>query len=183
MKKIFTAFVALIVCSMMSWATPTINVTDLDFGSVVLDGEDVEGEKTLAISWEDLPIWSQVEIEVLNQPEDHCFFAVDENDYSYVWTGSGEDYDPFITSYDCSVSFLAEAIGNYACNIHVYVYDPNDYNALLVEKTINVTLAVTAKPTAIDQTNAKTKAVKRVENGQLIIEKNGVRYNVLGSQL
>ena len=183
MKKIFTAIIALVVCSMMSWATPTIIATDLDFGNVVLNGKDVYGEKTLTISWEDLPLWSQVEVEVLNQPEENCFFAVDENDKTYIWTGSGEDYDPFITSYDCSVSYLAEAIGNYACNIHIYVYDPDDYEVILVEKTINVTLAVTNEATAVDQTAVKVKARKYVQDGQLVIEKNGALYNVLGTKL
>ena len=38
-------------------------------------------------------------------------------------------------------------------------------------------------PTAIDNTNADAKAVKMIENGQLIIIKNGVRYNVAGQQV
>ncbi len=37
-------------------------------------------------------------------------------------------------------------------------------------------------PTAIDNTNADTKVTKLIENGQLVIIKNGVRYNVLGTQ-
>ena len=36
-------------------------------------------------------------------------------------------------------------------------------------------------PTSIDNTNADAKAVKVIENGQLIIIKNGVRYNIVGS--
>lgn len=38
-------------------------------------------------------------------------------------------------------------------------------------------------PTAIDNTIAGEKAVKVIENGQLVIIKNGVKYNVLGGQL
>ena len=34
--------------------------------------------------------------------------------------------------------------------------------------------------TAIDNAYAKANAVKRIENGQLIIIKNGIRYNVAG---
>ena len=34
--------------------------------------------------------------------------------------------------------------------------------------------------TSIDNTADDTKAIKRIENGQLIIEKNGVRYNAMG---
>ena len=37
--------------------------------------------------------------------------------------------------------------------------------------------------TAIDNTNADVKAVKVIENGQLFIIKNGVRYNALGVEV
>ena len=37
--------------------------------------------------------------------------------------------------------------------------------------------------TAIENTNAEIKAVKKIENGQLIIIKNGVKYNVAGQQV
>ena len=37
------------------------------------------------------------------------------------------------------------------------------------------------EPTAIDETFVSDKAVKKIENGMLIIEKNGVRYNILGT--
>ena len=38
-------------------------------------------------------------------------------------------------------------------------------------------------PTAIDNTAVESKSVKFVENGQLVIIKNGVKYNALGAQL
>ena len=41
----------------------------------------------------------------------------------------------------------------------------------------------TDSPTSIDNTNVDAIAVKVIENGQLIIIKNGVRYNALGAQL
>lgn len=37
--------------------------------------------------------------------------------------------------------------------------------------------------TAIDNTNVDANVMKRIENGQLIIIKNGVRYNVVGAEL
>ncbi len=37
--------------------------------------------------------------------------------------------------------------------------------------------------TAIDNTVMESKAVKFFENGQLVIIKNGVKYNALGAQL
>ena len=36
--------------------------------------------------------------------------------------------------------------------------------------------------TAIDNTAVETKAVKTIENGQVVIRKNGIRYNALGVQ-
>ena len=38
-------------------------------------------------------------------------------------------------------------------------------------------------PTAIDNAKASNKAVKRVINGQVVILKNGLRYNILGAEL
>ena len=38
-------------------------------------------------------------------------------------------------------------------------------------------------PSAISNTAAESKAVKSIENGQLVIIKNGVKYNALGAQL
>ena len=37
--------------------------------------------------------------------------------------------------------------------------------------------------TAIENTNANAKAVKRIVNGQLVIERNGVRFNALGAEM
>ena len=38
-------------------------------------------------------------------------------------------------------------------------------------------------PTALSNTAVESKAVKFFENGQLVIIKNGVKYNALGAQL
>lgn len=38
-------------------------------------------------------------------------------------------------------------------------------------------------PTAVENTNAAAKAVKRIVNGQLVIEKNGVLFNALGAEI
>ena len=37
--------------------------------------------------------------------------------------------------------------------------------------------------TALSETSSELKAIKRIENGMLIIEKNGVRYNVMGQTI
>ena len=40
-----------------------------------------------------------------------------------------------------------------------------------------------SEATGLNNTHAETKAVKRIVNGQLVIEKNGVRYNALGTEI
>ena len=42
---------------------------------------------------------------------------------------------------------------------------------------------VTDVPDAIDNTVVEGKAVKRIVNGQLVIEKNGVIYNAQGAMV
>ena len=37
--------------------------------------------------------------------------------------------------------------------------------------------------TAVDNVNADVKAVKTIRNGQIVIEKNGVKYNMLGTEM
>jgi len=44
-------------------------------------------------------------------------------------------------------------------------------------------LCTESPATAIDNTNADAQAVKVIENGQLVIIKNGVKYNALGAEL
>lgn len=53
------------------------------------------------------------------------------------------------------------------------------YSFTMPEAAVTVT-AVFSQATALDNTEAGVKAVKRLENGMLVIEKNGVRYNAQG---
>ena len=46
-----------------------------------------------------------------------------------------------------------------------------------------VTLLLETEPTAVEDVAVKAQAVKRIIDGQLVIEKNGVRYNVLGAEI
>lgn len=49
--------------------------------------------------------------------------------------------------------------------------------------TITGEFTVSGFPTTLDNTDAANKAIKTIENGQIVIIKNGVRYNVLGAEL
>ena len=66
------------------------------------------------------------------------------------------------------VDLTADADGDY---VFTWIYATG---------TINVTFPST---TGIDNVNANTNAVKRIVNGQLVIEKNGVLYNALGAEV
>lgn len=58
-----------------------------------------------------------------------------------------------------------------------FLYKVNVWPRIL---SIDFTL-VEDPATSISETEADTRVIKRIENGQLVIIKNGVRYNILGS--
>ena len=64
-------------------------------------------------------------------------------------------------------------------------YDAGDVVIKLVVNTSNIfgVRIENLKGTGVENVNAATKAVKTFENGQLVIIKNGVRYNALGAKL
>ena len=47
----------------------------------------------------------------------------------------------------------------------------------------SVKLLIATEGSALENTRVTEKAIKVIENGQLIIIKNGVRYNALGAVL
>ena len=53
-------------------------------------------------------------------------------------------------------------------------------DAVVTPQAMNAILVSINSGTAIDNTTVETKAVKRIENGMLVIEKDGVRYNAFG---
>ena len=76
----------------------------------------------------------------------------------------------------------------YPCADNLRVAD----DATLIDVTITitvdyekaeVTLLLATEATGVEDIKAATTAVKRIENGQLVIFKNGIRYNVLGAQI
>ena len=47
----------------------------------------------------------------------------------------------------------------------------------------DIVLVLNGDTTAVENVEAEAKAVKMIENGQVIIIKNGIRYNALGAKL
>ena len=76
---------------------------------------------------------------------------------------------------------LPEALDGKATFYLVRVKDTNPWNAFL--QSISVYRHEKEDPTALDNTDAAVKATKVVRNGQLLIEKNGEVYNVLGARI
>lgn len=158
MKKFFS-ILALALLSVTTWAAASITAptNDVDFGEVSIKGlSKVQGETAFHAAWQDLPLSSQVTIEILNQPAENCSFNIDGLTSTYVWTGSGASYDPFVYEYDGTLNYYADHEGNYSCQIHVYAED-QDYN-IVAERTINVTLVVTNEAVV-----AKTIPFERIE--------------------
>ena len=51
------------------------------------------------------------------------------------------------------------------------------------EQVIKLTVTVDDSPTALENTAAEVKSVKVIENGQVVIIRDGVRYNAVGAKL
>lgn len=51
------------------------------------------------------------------------------------------------------------------------------------EQVIMLTVTVDDSPTALENTAAEVKSVKVIENGQVVIIRDGVRYNAVGAKL
>lgn len=58
-----------------------------------------------------------------------------------------------------------------------------DYTFTWNYTTLDLVVTFPSVSTAVENANVTTKAVKRIVNGQLVIEKNGVRYNALGAEM
>lgn len=72
-----------------------------------------------------------------------------------------------------NIELRADVTGEYVIKVDYQTFQP----------TITITFPAKTPPTAIDNTEVSEKAVKRIENGQLVIIKNGVKYNALGAEV
>ncbi|MGN0226791.1 MAG: Ig-like domain-containing protein [Paludibacteraceae bacterium] len=142
MKKFFL-FLAACAMSIATFAAASITASDVDFGTVSIKGESFIKDSTeIHVSWSDMPLYTQIETEVYDTPSaEDCKFELDP---TYVWTGSGESYDPIITSYDFKLIYTAFKAGTFTCNIKFYgqYYDEGTYHDT-DSKIIHVTLTVT----------------------------------------
>ncbi len=68
---------------------------------------------------------------------------------------------------------------------YLEIISKSDKTIVIKQIMLNEDIAEVELPTktAIDNTAVDTKATKRIQNGQVIIEKNGATYNVLGAEV
>ena len=120
---------------------------------------------------------------------------------AYPVSVSATFYHPYVVTYNANGGECATASANYegtalilpeASNSPLYFvgwYDAAENGNKIgtagdeYTPTANITLFAhwsETEPTSLDNTTDEINAIKRIENGQLIIEKNGVRYNAQG---
>ena len=115
----------------------------------------------------------------------YFYFDVTGNSTIKVWYESGSSkavklfisdgakvlFENEVSSGDKDVALIATA--NYeGGNGKIYIYGNGSIEVFKIEAT---------SAQGINDVNAEVKAVKRFENGQLVIIKNGVKYNALGA--
>lgn len=118
-------------------------------------------------------------------------FNVNEETYEMkVWEDgsflsvNGDNETLFqINSNDCCNHVDNVNLYNTGRNFEFVANKTGNYTFTWTYATRNLVVTYPTTPTAIDNTEAEGKAVKRIVNGQLVIEKNGVRYNALGIEV
>lgn len=92
---------------------------------------------------------------------------------SYWWTRETSGAQT-LSSDGKNIQIRADIIGSY--EVKVDYSDPNS-------PTVTVTFPPKTPPTAVDNTGVSKKAVKRIVDGQLVIEREGKLYNALGAEV
>lgn len=102
--------------------------------------------------------------------------------YYMSLNGAGETLYQFNREY-CQQAENVNLLGNSGRNFELVADVAGNYIFTWSYFQRNLVVTFPSSPTAIDNTEAEGKAVKRIVNGQLVIEKNGVRYNALGIEV
>ena len=152
----------------------SVSVKDLvaDYGVIIFELEDADGAYFAyleLISSTSEPATGTYPINFTEQ--DGTFYASpggdDQYDYGcYFGVMEGEYYNPYYMV-SGSVEIAEDGM----------TVNATSYNGSTIKLTYK------APEEAIDNTEVKASAVKFLQNDQLIIEKNGVRYNVNGQQI
>ena len=184
MKKILSTFIALTMCSLMSLATPTFTVTptSVDFGTVALLNGEAEDSVAVVVTYADLQEYCGVyfdDAEVLGG-DDATFWLSGTQNPGIIY-GGDEWHDA--DDGHLQLHYYALAAGSYTAKIKFYTYMDEYWEVESDPVYLNISLIVTDEATGLSNAQTQSKAVKRVVDGQLVVEKNGVLYNVLGTKL
>ena len=98
-------------------------------------------------------------------------FADDMGADTYTSYGMDKSYN-FI-DYASATFVKTVSASQIKIDVSIVDVDGNTWNLTYTESV----------PTAVDAINAENNAVKRIVNGQVVIEKNGVFYNILGTEI
>ena len=94
-----------------------------------------------------------------------------------VYKGFGVDGDEFVTENALQVGYVVTVFGN------LKIYKPKTGDPIYEFDAGSIIVDLDENPQGITNTPVQTKTVKTIQNGQLVIIKNGVRYNALGAQI
>ena len=89
--------------------------------------------------------------------------AIDENG-NFIATARYEDFGPYMLQYNKKAE-----------QMRFRYFPANDKEAIQIYRRV--------APTALENTASPVQFVKRIEKGQLVILKDGKKYNILGTQL
>lgn len=136
-----------------------------DYYGILVDGTDfVVGTRTAQDQYPEYMVTVDLEkdqtIKLYDKCNEAAFLPNGQQEGGYWFNVDGENWS-------------APAKGKYTIYIKMYGYNNNWIYTTYQEPT----------PTAIDNTAAKRDIRKEIVNGQLVITKNGVQYNVLGTKL
>lgn len=97
------------------------------------------------------------------------FTAVPNANYTFAgWFSDVACTDAYVAGEDVAIDEVAKTL---------------TLSHIAADKTVYAKFQENTTPTAIDNTDAATKAVKRIVNGQLVIEREGKLFNALGAEV
>ena len=183
MKKIYM-ILALAMISVWSWAEVhvTVNPKVIDFGTVYLDetGKAEPEDFAMATLDYELAQWVyNVFIDTVGVQNPNCEFSAVADSGEDYWYASG--YGDQET--DVWVSFYAIAAGDYEIKYHFYTWSDYNWETKVYGDELTVKVKVVDQATGVENTKAEGKARKVVQNGQMLIIRNGEKYDVTGAKV
>ncbi len=159
MKKI-VSFLALILCSAMTFAAVSITVSpnNVDFGEVSIKGKSVvEDSVIINVTYSGLQAYCGVIFEDDVMPDDHAFFWL-SGTKTDGWIYGGDQYNP-AEGQGLKLHYYADAAGTYTGKIRFYSYADADWE--IESESVYLTIKLTVTDDAIV---AKTIPFERIES-------------------